>query len=720
MKAKEVLRRYATGERDFRGANLCGQNFSEKDLSGANFSDVNIQGTNFNKAILRGTNFTGAKAGIQQYLITGLLIASSVFSVSCVVVAAGYGSNCKNIRIQVFQRSSSVPLFRKKELENNGNKIPYFLNRSEVIYLSCNLYTLPTYEIFNILAFISLAIYLICILIKASVKHIITSVIASSVISMLVTTHALTIGLVPISGFISFSALTIHTLIPIGILLSTYFVYQLYFVLYFKSTIFLANLLPKDSLWGKNLESSFYLNRAFAYLVFTFILGKFCTSFRGSDLIEANFTRAEIGHTDFRKANLINAHWYQCQNIDLANFGNIAIEDSRIQQLLTTLQGARQDYSHLDLSGINLQGADLQGANFMGANLHISNLQDADLSRANLKQAQLDSTDLTGATLTGAYIEDWRITGMTNLQGVKCEYVFMHVPTESDPDPLRKPDNKKEIFDDREFATFVKPYVDILDLYHRQDFDPRAISIAFENLVQNHPEAELEIVAMEKQGPTGFNLKVRTTPTANKSELSEEYFTDYSRFKKLPPGVQLLLAEKDARIGSLEQMIQKKLEQPTYKIRGDFMPENSEINISGVTGSNISGIVGGGNSGVAGQNMTGVAGGDISGTVTSTINQLPNSSEPDKPGIKELLIQLQQAIEETIELSVGEKVLLLEQVKVFADAKQTSEPEKRTGLVQKAKLIFEAILKVLPDTAKLAETCNKLLPMILKALGLSI
>jgi hypothetical protein len=150
------------------------------------------------------------------------------------------------------------------------------------------------------------------------------------------------------------------------------------------------------------------------------------------------------------------------------------------------------------------------------------------------------------------------------------------------------------------------------------------------------------------------------------------------------------------------------------------MQENSGINISGVADSNISGIVGGDNSGVVGQNMTGVAGGDISGSVTNTINQLPDSSEPDKPGIKELLIQLQQAIEETTELSVGEKVLLLEQVKVFADVKQTSEPEKRTGLVQKAKLIFETILKVLPNTAKLAETCNKLLPMILKALGLSV
>jgi hypothetical protein len=37
--------------------------------------------------------------------------------------------------------------------------------------------------------------------------------------------------------------------------------------------------------------------------------------------------------------------------------------------------------------------------------------------------------------------------------------------------------------------------------------------------------------------------------------------------------------------------------------------------------------------------------GEISGTVTNTINELPSGSEPDKPGIKELLTQLKTAIE---------------------------------------------------------------------------
>ncbi|QKQ73380.1 pentapeptide repeat-containing protein [Nostoc sp. TCL240-02] len=78
-------------------------------------------------------------------------------------------------------------------------------------------------------------------------------------------------------------------------------------------------------------------------------------------------------------------------------------------------------------------------------------MQDADLSRAKLKQTQLDGTDFTGATLTGAYVEDWGITTDTNFDGVKCEYVYMRLPTKENPDPHRKPDNRQEVFAPGEF-----------------------------------------------------------------------------------------------------------------------------------------------------------------------------------------------------------------------------------------------------------------------------
>ena len=66
MRAEEVLRRYADGERDFRGANLCGANFKGQDLSGADLSGADIRSANFSNATLRGVNFTEAQAGLRR------------------------------------------------------------------------------------------------------------------------------------------------------------------------------------------------------------------------------------------------------------------------------------------------------------------------------------------------------------------------------------------------------------------------------------------------------------------------------------------------------------------------------------------------------------------------------------------------------------------------------------------------------------------------------
>ncbi len=188
-----------------------------------------------------------------------------------------------------------------------------------------------------------------------------------------------------------------------------------------------------------------------------------------------------------------------------------------------------------------------------------------EVPRAKLVQTQLDETDLTGATLTGTYIEDWGITSHTKLDGIRCEYVYMRLPTKLDPDPLRKPDNRNEKFEDGDFADFIKPIVDTLDLYHNQGVDPRAIAVAFKELAENNPDAELEIVAIERRGEDKILLRAKTATTANKSELSKEYFINYNQLKALAEkDFKTLIAQKDSTIADLQNMVLTALKRPSF------------------------------------------------------------------------------------------------------------------------------------------------------------
>ncbi|MEM7712846.1 MAG: pentapeptide repeat-containing protein [Cyanobacteria bacterium P01_A01_bin.68] len=295
------------------------------------------------------------------------------------------------------------------------------------------------------------------------------------------------------------------------------------------------------------------------------------TSFYQADLENAKFENAILKNTDFRSTNLKLTCWNQAKYLHIARVENTYLKYSVVRKFLTSGLGKNKNFDRLNLKGINAKNAYLGNASFIGTDLSEANLQDADLSNSLLVQTQLDKTDFTNATLTGAVIQDWNITTSTNFENVKCKYVYMRVSTEENPNPLRKPDNHKEIFERGEFGDFIKPIVDTLDLYHNQNVDPRAIAISFKQLAENNPEAQLQIVGMEVKGNDKFLLRAKTNNIVDKSSLSADYFTIYNQIKALTQQeFKALVAEKDSRIRSLETMVTTALQRPSYYVENQI------------------------------------------------------------------------------------------------------------------------------------------------------
>ena len=120
-----------------------------------------------------------------------------------------------------------------------------------------------------------------------------------------------------------------------------------------------------------------------------------------------------------------------------------------------------------------------------------------------------------------------------------------------------------------------------------------------------------------------------------------------------------------------------------------------------------------------GRDLSGIVNlGEISGTVTNSINQLAPSSSPDIAGIKELLAQLQAAIESELELPDEDKAEALEQVKTLAEAVQKPENNFLQRAAKTSMKILKGTVASLPDATKLVEACTKLLPAISTLLAL--
>ncbi|MDF5718691.1 MAG: pentapeptide repeat-containing protein [Rhizonema sp. NSF051] len=542
---------------DYSGQNIRGRSFKGQNLELADFSGADIRSADFSGANLIGANFSGAKAGLQRrWAIFLVLVSWLLMGISGFFLA-----------LTGFLMESLI--FQPQK----GSEIAYQTTGFAVaIILIIFCFVTIRQGIQAGLGVIAITIA-IAFALAIAISIAITSAIATT--SIIATTAAVAFAFAIAGAFAFAIVFAIAFAIAGAFAFASAIAITIIFAVAFAGTKagVIAGVFAGSTAGAIALFSIYISLHALEgdpkHVLIREITVAFAafqgTSFRKANLSNANFTAATLKSTDFRRAILTRTSFHKTLKLYRGRPGATYLQKTQVCQVLVTGFGQDQNFDRLDLRGVNFQGAILIDASFVGADLSKANLQDADLSRAKLVQAQLDGTDFTGATLTGAYIRDWNITSDTKFDGVRCEYVYMRLPTKENPDPLRKPDNNKEVFKDGEFGDFIKPIFDTLDLYHNQGVDPRAIAISFKQLAENNPAAELRIVGMEVRGEDKFLIRAKTESQADKSLLSQEYFENYNQIKALTEQeLQRLIAEKDNRIRSLENMVNTALQRPSF------------------------------------------------------------------------------------------------------------------------------------------------------------
>ncbi|MFN6565245.1 MAG: pentapeptide repeat-containing protein [Nostoc sp. ChiSLP01] len=550
---------------DFSGQNLRGRSFKGQDLTGANFSKADIRGADFSQANLTGANFSHARAGLQWHWVI------SLFSISLLISAlTGFSSVLAFSSFFVFIFNAKVLLSQLYTVICVAIVVAMFvvffmLLVQQGLEIALKVFTLPMVVIgAGSIAFVGAVASAIGGLGSASSAIGIAAAATGALVglgsgSIAVAAMATMAGFLAEAKTLSIAVTGIVAVAGVlagGLMAMAVGMPQLYAGTV--PVVFLASYIS----WRTLIEDEkFTLIQTIAVA----IAATRGTSFKCANLTDANFSGAILKSTDLTNAICTRTCWFQAKKLERARLKDTYLLKPMLRSVVITGEGINKNFDSLSLRGVNLSGASLVDASFIGTDLSHANLQDANLSRAKLVQTQLDGTDFTDATLTGAYIEDWNITTDTKFDGVRCEYVYMRLPTSDNPEPHRKPDNRQEVFADGEFGDFIKPIFDTLDLYHNQGVDPRAIAISFKRLAENNPDAELEIVAMEKRGLDKFLLRAKSAIAADKSQLSAEYFDTYNQLKNLPDReIKLLLAEKENQIRRLENMVMTALERPSF------------------------------------------------------------------------------------------------------------------------------------------------------------
>ncbi|MEO1094506.1 MAG: pentapeptide repeat-containing protein [Cyanobacteria bacterium J06638_28] len=706
LTAKTVLQLYAAGERDFRGAILRGCNFRGADLSGADLSGADIRSARFVDAMLRGVNFSYAKGGLQRRWVLGQLAL-------VIVIAALAG---------VLQGYSGYIL---SFYFTTGEVTDLIAAITSVIVIAVMVFAIAR-QGFTIRALGSVAV-------AGAVAGAFAGAVAVAVaVAFAVAFAGAFAGAVAVAVAVAFAvafavavagAVAVAFAVAVAVAVAGAFAVAVAgagavaFAGAFAVAVAVAVAVAGA---GTSIFLSLYINRRIRKgdpkfenlriigLAFAALGG---TTFSGADLTHATFAHATLNSTNFadsrqRSTLLTRVRWHQAQKLDRARLGTSNLQDPRVRNLLTTLNGTDQDLSNADLRGANLSGAQLHRINLKGANLNGATLAGAELHGANLTEAQCVGTDFTGAQLTGACLEAWNIDETTVLKDIDCQYVFLKEHPDSLGNRERRPHNPDKVFQPGDFEKLFKEMLDTVQILIRNGVDPEAFRAAFEKVMADNPSITRDAIkAVEKQD-NDVLLTLQVPEGTDKAQVERSWDEGYQ--SGLKAGYTSGLLEGQTQRADDVKEVALGFSQILSSIQINNM--NNPINAG--DGSLM-------NTGTQGNVNTGTMQGDvvnlgeISGQVTNQINQLADvPTSPDQPSLKDLLAQIQAAVEADTELSDDEKAEALGEVGKLAKAGKNPQASAMQRMAKRATDALKSITEPLTEASKLAAVCKTLLPTI--------
>lgn len=556
LTAKELQRRYRTGERyfaevDLSGESLRGINLQGIDLSRADLSRTDIRGTNFTRATLVGTQFVAAKAGTQRrWMVPQLLVALALAAICSFLVSSTWALFALSIFSPHSGTTGSITgniAFGVLGITLSTGFLGLTYARGVLAALGTTLGTLvlaaalAVADVFGVVFAIDGAV-------AVAGAAIVTIAFAGAVVVAVVLGIAGTVAVAfavafaiasAVAGAVASTADAAGELVAIGIGESVAIGIG---IISFLVSININFLIAKRALKGDPRD----------VLICNFCI--WISSWGGTKVVSANLTdasflEATLKNTHLYQANLLRTNFHLARKVNLSRVGETILANFSTQNLLVTLRGNGQSFIGINLKGAYLAGADLVDADLTEADISQAVLEGAALERTNLTKTQALGTNFHRAILTGATLEAWNIDSTTNLDGAICDYVYL----------LRNHQERRPCsgtFAPGDFTKLFQEMLDTIDLIFQNGIDWKAFIQTFKQIQEQYSEAQLSIQSIENKGDGVVVVKLNAIPGTNKPVIHQSFNDVYQlALKEMEALYRAQLDAKNEQISDFREQV---------------------------------------------------------------------------------------------------------------------------------------------------------------------